>query len=588
MSNKDDFNDMIDDLNKSSYNTRNMSKKVKNFFKRNSELSVYDMPKKFQKRIIELLNYTSNKRRRPDSGFDNEKITKKQKNNDKNLLKELIEHDIKNKRNNSEINPPTFLEHLLNSIPQNNNNKPQIIEIDIINNSKPVKLVESDYNSEEDSDYDPNEEEDFDLNEIQKNDIKQMADKILNKMRIDGKTININNNKGSLDLRGIEDKEEQDKIKKIYEKIKNLNNIKVPLKIKVLASELPLQVKANVVKKLEMLERSSYDNGDSKKFYDWIESLLKIPFGKYCKMPISNTSPKPMIGKFLNNFYNKLDDAIYGHKKVKQVLTETIAKWVTHPTTKGHAIAIVGPPGVGKTSLIREGLAKGLNRPFCSMSLAGMHDEAYLTGFAMTYEGSQEGRISKMLKNSKVMNPIIFMDELDKVDTVRHGLSIMNKLIEITDFSQNHEFEDLYYQDVKLDLSKAIFVFSLNHLERVDPILKDRLEVIHVKGFDTKEKVKIALEYLLPSVLNQLGFNKEDIQFTDAIIRYIITRIEDEQGVRKLKEAINKICRKINILRFTKDNTDFDKIYNLPIIVTQTMVDKILTRPDKPWLSMYN
>ena len=216
-----------------------------------------------------------------------------------------------------------------------------------------------------------------------------------------------------------------------------------------------------------------------------------------------------------------------------------------------------------------------------------MHDESYLTGFALTYEGSQEGRMAKMLKNSECMNPIIFMDELDKIDTVRHGLSVMNKLIEITDFSQNHEFEDLYYQDVKLDLSQCIFVFSLNHLENVDPILRDRLEIIHVKGFNTKEKVKIALEYLIPSALKQFGFKKDDIVFSDKIVKYINLQVDDEKGVRKLKEAIVKICRKINMLRFTKENTDFKKTYEIPITITEQIVDKILTKPDKPFLHMY-
>lgn len=574
----------------SNYTNRNMSKKVVNFFDRNPQFKLKDLPKKYHKRIKELLKYDDNKssrkRKQPDGGFEDElEPSRKKVKMDQDLLKEIIKKDIEAKKLPSVKRMPTFLEHLLQSMPDNNSKNPPILDIQFIpiNNQTDFKIIEE-YDSDEDSDYDPEEEEEEMNDEKIKEEIQEVADQILSQMTIFGQPLK---KKGELDLSGIENEEEKQNILKVYEEIKNINNIKLPLKIKVLASDLPVKVKATVVKKLEMLEQSSFDNGDSKKFYDWIESLLKIPFNKYCDMPISNKSSKDDIGNFLNNFYNNLDKAIYGHKKVKQVLTETIAKWITHPTTKGHALAIVGPPGVGKTSLIREGLAKGLNRPFCSLSLAGMHDEAYLTGFALTYEGSQEGRISKMLKNSGCMNPIIFMDELDKVDTVRHGLSIMNKLIEITDFSQNHEFEDLYYQDVKLDLSKTIFVFSLNHLENVDPILRDRLEIIHVKGFENNEKVKIAKDYLIPSVLKDLGFKSSDIIFDDKIIKYIILQLDDEKGVRKLKEAINKICRKINILRFTKENTDFNTIYELPITITQKMVDKILTRPDKPFLHMY-
>ena len=572
------------------YLTRRLKEKIINIIEKDS-MSIDDFPEKFRPRIAELLmtetERKSRKRKQPDNGFENTPYSKKYRPNDsdrmsqeekgqwdeqewKKAIKESIKYDIE-KRKRQQQTGPQLLDILITPIQDG------VMFIE----QQPNDMIIRD-EDEEDEDYQPTEQE--------QKEAEEEENKPTGFLELIGKSIirrSRTQEKPKLDLQCIETEEEKKRIQEIYDKINNLNDIKTPLKIKVLASDLPLKTKATVVKKLERLEGQGYENGDSKKFYDWIESLLKIPFNKYCPMPISNQEPKEKIGEFLNGFYKDLDKAIYGHKKVKQVLTETIAKWITHPTTKGHALAIVGPPGVGKTSLIREGLAKGLNRPFCSLSLAGMHDEAYLTGFALTYEGSQEGRMAKMLKNSGVMNPIIFMDELDKIDTVRHGLSVMNKLIEITDFSQNHEFEDLYYQDVKLDLSQCIFVFSLNHLENVDPILRDRLEIIHVKGFDTKEKVKIAQDYLIPSALKQFGFNKSDIIFSESIIRYINMRLDDEKGVRKLKEAIIKICRKINMLRFTKDNTDFKKIYNIPITITQDIVDKILTRPDKPFLHMY-
>lgn len=572
--------DDVENLLNKKYITRRMKQKLLNIIEKRS-LSIEDFPEKFRPRVAQILmdQDTSVKRKQPENSFENpnpkrRRITKKEeseKQEMEDLLKDLIKKDIE--KDIQEKPHRTFLDFLMTP----NDKQIPILDFTLqVDDNGDMVIFDEDYDSD-DEDYteqDAAEEEEL----SRRGEFLQIFG---NSTFKSGKK-----KKEELDLRCIEDEEEKEKIKEIYENIKKMNNVEMPLKIKVLTSDLPLKTKATIVKKLEMLN-NSFDSGDSKKFYDWIESLLKIPFNKYCNMPISNDSPKEEIGKFLDNFYNNLDKAIYGHKKVKQVLTETIAKWITHPTTKGHALAIVGPPGVGKTSLIREGLAKGLNRPFCSMSLAGMHDEAYLTGFALTYEGSQEGRIAKMLKNSGCMNPIIFMDELDKVDTVRHGLSIMNKLIEITDFSQNHEFEDLYYQDVKLDLSKSIFVFSLNHLENVDPILRDRLEIIHVDGFEPKEKVSIAKDYLIPSILKQFGFNDGDIIFDTKIIKYINLQLDDEKGVRKLKEAIIKICRKINILRFTKENTDFKKTYELPITVTQDMIDKILIKPENPFLHMY-
>ena len=146
-----------------------------------------------------------------------------------------------------------------------------------------------------------------------------------------------------------------------------------------------------------------------------------------------------------------------------------------------------------------------------------------------------------------------------------------------------------YFQDVKLDLSKCIFVFSLNRLENVDPILLDRLEIIHVKGFKTSEKVKIALNYLIPAEMKELAFKKDNIKFDEKIIRHIISRYleNNEEGVRGLKKAITQICRTLNILQYTKENTKFKNTIQLPITVTTDIVDKILTTPDKPHLSMY-
>lgn len=592
------MDDVINILNKS-YITRQTKKKILHIIEQNN-ISINDFPEELKSKIYNIINddkqnnddkqkykkniepRNSRKRRTPDSDFDRsqEPVSKKQKTETENILKFLIEKDINHRKNNNIFTKFVF------SKPYHSKTRPSKIEKDLViiddddeydeklDEKQPIpenKHIKEDEYNPEDEEYNPEEDEEF---EEFKSDIIGIFGQ--NKIR----------HKQGLDLSCIEREDEKEIIKNLYEKIQNINNVKMPLKIKVLTSHLPIKTKAMVIKKLEMFERSM-DSNDGKKFDQWIESLLKIPFNKFSELPISNKSTNSEIGIFLDNFYNNLDNAIYGQKKVKQTLTETVAKWIINPSTKGHAIAIVGPPGVGKTSIVRNGLAKGLNRPFCSLSLAGMHDESYLSGFAMTYEGSQEGRISKMLMNSDCMNPIIFMDELDKVDVNRNGMGVMNKLMEITDFSQNHEFEDLYFQDVKLDLSKCIFVFSLNYLENVDPILKDRLEIIRVDGFKPKEKVKIALDYLIPSELKQFGFSKDDIIFDKKIIRYIIMQIEDEEGVRKLKEAINKICRKINMLRFTKENTEFNNIFELPITITQKIVDKILTRPDKPFLNMY-
>lgn len=367
-------------------------------------------------------------------------------------------------------------------------------------------------------------------------------------------------------------KEEKEKLKNEYKKIQDYAKALLPDDLKILQLDLPIEVKFEIFEKLEALN-NSIGSHDDNKTRDWVNNVMKIPFGKYC------TKPKiEDLSSFLTDFKNNLDKAIFGQNKVKETLMEITTKWLMTDSEKGHCIAIEGPPGVGKTSLIRDGLSKALNRPFCSFSLAGISDENYLSGFSFTYEGATCGRFSRMLMETGCMNPIIFLDELDKVD-VKRSLSVFNKLIEITDFSQNHEIEDYYFgANIKLDLSKCIFIFSLNNIHNVDPILRDRLEIIKIEGFNNKDKLEIARDYLVPSELKNYDFT---VEFTDNNLRYIINKLNDEKGVRNLKRVIEIIMRKINVLRYHNQDKlsyyikDF-KIMNNKLIMNNKMIDKLL------------
>jgi len=366
--------------------------------------------------------------------------------------------------------------------------------------------------------------------------------------------------------------EEKEKLKVEFKKIQDYAKTLLPDDLKVLKLDLPIAVKFEIFEKLESLN-SSMGSQEDNKTRDWVNQVMKLPFGKYCDKPKIED-----LGGFLSDFKTNLDKAIFGQNKVKETLMEITTKWLMTDSDKGHCIAIEGPPGVGKTSLIRDGLSKALKRPFCSFSLAGISDENYLSGFSFTYEGATCGRFSRMLMETGCMNPIIFLDELDKVD-IKKSLSVFNKLIEITDFSQNHEIEDYYFGgNIKLDLSKCIFIFSLNNINNVDPILKDRLEVIRVEGFNNKDKLQIAKSYLVPKELKNYNF---DIQFTDDNLRYVIDKLSDEKGVRNLKRVIEIIMRKINVLRYHNQEKlsyymkDF-KIIDNKLVMNNKMIDKLL------------
>ncbi len=388
--------------------------------------------------------------------------------------------------------------------------------------------------------------------------------------------------------------EEKEKVKSMETQIKEINDKSVPEKVKILLSDIPLETKAIIIKKLELLQTLENSGSEYKKLREWLDNILKIPFGKYCKFNLSKQNDYTEIGNKLYDIKNTLDKAIYGQEQVKEALVELVAKWVSNPPSKGHALAVVGSPGVGKTTLFREGLAKALDRPFASFSLSGMSDESYLSGFAHTYEGSDYGRICRMLTETGCMNPIIFMDELDKIDTTRHGSSVVNKIMEIIDFSQNHEYEDMYFGNIKIDLSRVLFVFSLNHIDMIDPILRDRLEVIKVKGFEPKEKVRILKDYIIPKELKEIGLNEKDIIFPDNIISFIIRKIRKEEGVREGKRAIQIIIRKINLLQYVnnikrdKKFSYYSKNVTLPITITEKLVNKLLIEEEPPsFLNLY-
>ena len=275
-------------------------------------------------------------------------------------------------------------------------------------------------------------------------------------------------------------------------------------------------------------------------------------------------------------------------------IMQMMGQLVTNPKSIGTAIAIHGPPGTGKTSLVKEGISKILNRPFAFIALGGATDSSYLEGHSYTYEGSTWGKIVQILIDSKCMNPVIYFDELDKISETPRGEEIAGILTHLTDTSQNSQFHDKYFAEIDFDLSKCLFIFSYNDESKVNPILKDRMYRIQTKGYDLKQKTIIGNEYLLPKIREQVKFEKDEILIPDECIHHIIDNYcNKEDGVRNLKRCLEICHTKLNLYRLMKPSSnlfedDLSLTVSFPYTLTKEIVDKLIKKNTENISAMYS
>jgi ATP-dependent Lon protease len=380
------------------------------------------------------------------------------------------------------------------------------------------------------------------------------------------------------------DEEKKEEILEIENEIKSINHTITPLRFQLLTSNIDNEIKAIAIRKIENMSQMDPSSGDYYKTKNWVEGLLQIPFGTYKDLPVNiKNSSKDEITDYLLNANRILNKAVFGHKKAKCQILQIVSQWISNPQSKGSVFSIVGPMGNGKTTLVKEGISKMINRPFEFISLGGATDSCYLDGHSYTYEGSIPGKIVDILKKAKCMNPVIYFDELDKVSDTPKGEEIINLLIHLTDFSQNDHFNDKYYNNIPIDLSKALFIFSLNDLTKVNPILRDRMFMIQTSKLTAEEKLTISKDYLIDGIFNDMGVDKEELIFSDEIIQYIVKNYSQEEGVRNLKRAFQTIIGKLNIIRITQqgslENLDLPfKLDNfeLPMNITEDIVKKLV------------
>ena len=358
----------------------------------------------------------------------------------------------------------------------------------------------------------------------------------------------------------------------------------VPLKFQILEKATTPEIQGAAMSKYTAMTNIDPSSTEYYKCNHWINGFIRMPLGVYKSLPVSMEDGPEKCSAFVQEIQKCMNAAVYGQDEAKLQILQFVSAWLANPKAAGNVLSIHGPAGVGKTTLVKEGIAKALGRPFHFITLGGATDASFLDGHSYTYEGSTWGRIAEVLIQSQCMNPVIYFDELDKVSDTPKGEEIINLLIHLTDGAQNDKFQDKYFTGIDFDLSRCLFIFSHNDHNKLNPILKDRMYNIPVSGFNMKEKTVIAEQYLLPTALKDLNLF-EKVSISNEIVKYVIEHhTGGEPGVREMKRAIQTIVSKINLLRFYNDEKAVPfsiKNFKLPFTVTKEHIEVFLKKkPD--------
>ena len=296
------------------------------------------------------------------------------------------------------------------------------------------------------------------------------------------------------------------------EEVYNYLDETIPIRYKILNSSLPINIKSLIINKIDIYEKMSCEDNEYSKMNKWINGLSKIPFDNYIKLPIVLQDGNPKIQKFLLNAFTILKETIYGQNEAKNKIMQILAQWISNPNSQGQVIALEGPAGVGKTSLIKNGVSRVLQRPFCFYALGGAYDASLLEGHSITYEGSTWGRMCEMLMESRVMNPIIFFDELDKISSSDKGNDINGLMIHLTDPTQNNIYQDKYFSGIHLSIKDDVVYYILDKYcnneegmrdsKRVIEELLLRINLLKLLHNDKKNNMnkKLEIDYNIPNL----------------------------------------------------------------------------------------
>ena len=296
-------------------------------------------------------------------------------------------------------------------------------------------------------------------------------------------------------------------------------------------TEMPDAVREEARRELSRLERIPAASPEHQLTQNYVELILELPWSKTTEDNLD-----------LKRARQILDEDHYDLSDIKDRIIEHLAVLKLNPHAKSPILCFVGPPGVGKTSL-GHSIARSLGREFERMSLGGLHDEAELRGHRRTYIGAMPGRILQAIRRAGVKNPMIMLDEIDKVGRDFRG-DPTSALLEILDPAQNSEFRDNYL-NLPFDLSSVFFITTANTLDTIPPPLLDRMELLQLSGYTDEEKMNIARRYLIPRQLKQTGLKEDQITITDPALAHVVRRYTREAGVRELERTIGRLCRKV-------------------------------------------
>ncbi|MBS1823944.1 MAG: endopeptidase La [Acidobacteria bacterium] len=303
------------------------------------------------------------------------------------------------------------------------------------------------------------------------------------------------------------------------------------LKEQLAKAELPDEVRKEAERELKRLEKLPNSSPDYHVIRTYLDFVLELPWKKYTEDNLD-----------IANARRILDEDHYNLKEVKGRILEHLAVLKLNPSAKAPILCFVGPPGTGKTSL-GQSIARAIGRKFERFSVGGLHDEAELRGHRRTYIGAMPGRVVQALRRAGASNPVVLLDEVDKLGRDYRG-DPSAALLEILDPEQNNKFRDNYL-DLPLDLSKVMFIATANGLESIPRPLLDRMEILRLSGYSEEEKIEIARKYILPRQLKETGLNPEEVTFTDAALESLIRNYTREAGLRRLEQNVGRIARKV-------------------------------------------